>query len=68
MIMNPPAPYDYSAHFIRLRVSRSFEDQLKELGALLGHTSLSQTTEYLLTRNLANEILTARRLLGNEND
>lgn len=66
--MNPPKPYDYSEHFIRLRVNRSFETQLKELGQMLGHTSMSQTTEYLLTRNLANEILIARRLLGRDKD
>lgn len=64
--MTPPS--DESIDFMRLRISRQFESQLIELGTLLNHRSPSQTVEYLLTRNLVNEIFTARRLLGDKNN
>lgn len=54
--------------FMRLRISRTFEKDLQELGGLLSHTAPSQTVSYLLTRHLTDEILKAREFIRGRKD
>lgn len=44
---------------LRASISGEYEERLKTLGRLLGHSSVSQTIEYLLSVHLDKEIKAA---------
>lgn len=46
---------------LRAAISTDFEKDLKELGDLLGHASITQTVEFILKAHLKAELERARR-------
>lgn len=46
---------------IRAVVDGKFQEQLEQLGRLLGHTSISQTINYVLEGHLITEVKTAEK-------
>jgi hypothetical protein len=45
---------------IRAAISPEYQEKLKELGEILGHSGVSQTIEFIMRRHLDEELKSAR--------